>query len=81
MLRAVQSQKQLAACRPLIVQMVHNADAHSPQCRLQLEDSEEYGPVIVPETAVADALRTVTEKHLAQVGRPVSSKPIVMRAE
>ena len=42
------------------MQMVHNPEAHSPQCRLQLEDSEEYGPVIVPETAVADALRSMT---------------------
>ena len=65
----------------MVVQMVHNPEAHSPQCRLQLEDSEEYGPVIQPETAVADALRAMTEKHLAQLGRPVSAKPLVMRAE
>ena len=64
-----------------MVQMVHCPDAEQPRCRLQLEDSEEYGPVIVPETAVADALRDMTQKHLAQLGRPVSSKPIVMRAE
>ena len=63
------------------MQMVHNPDAAQPQCRLQLEDSEEYGAVIVPETAVADALRDMTQKHLAQLGKPVSSKPIVMRAE
>ena len=63
------------------MQMVHNPEAAQPQCRLQLEDSEEYGPVIVPETAVADALRDMTQKHLAGLGRPVSSKPIVMRAE
>ena len=55
-------------CRPLIVMMVHDPSAETPRCRLQEEDSEEYGPPIVPETAVAAAIKTMTEKHLAQTG-------------
>jgi hypothetical protein len=68
--------------RPLIVQMVHDPTALEPRCRLQEEDSEEYGPPIMPETAVADAIMKRTKEHLRQLGNAaVSSKPIVMRAE
>ncbi|KAG2439371.1 hypothetical protein HXX76_004729 [Chlamydomonas incerta] len=68
--------------RPLIVQMVHDPTAQEPRCRLQEEDSDEYGPPIVPETAVADAIQRRTEDHLRKMGGiAVSSKPIVMRAE
>lgn len=31
--------------RPLIVQMVHDPSALEPRCRLQEEDSDEYGAV------------------------------------
>lgn len=61
--------------------MFHNPEAKTPTCRLQAEDSEEYGPPIQPETAVAEAIRGATEKHLRQMGKPVSAKPIMMRAE
>ena len=68
--------------RPLIVQMVHDAAALEPRCRLQEEDGEEYGPPIVPETAVADAIMERTKAHLRTLGNAaVSAKPIVMRAE
>lgn len=68
--------------RPLIVQMVHDPSALEPRCRLQEEKSEEYGPVITPETAVAEAIMRRTEEHLKELGGvAVSSKPIVMRAE
>ena len=67
--------------RPLIVQMVHDPAALEPRCRLQEEDSEEYGPVIHPEGAIADAIRDRTEAHLRRLGATVSAKPIVMRAE
>lgn len=46
-------------------------------CRLQEEDSEQYGEVIMPESAVADAIRARTEAHLQLTGGTVSSKPIV----
>lgn len=53
-----------------------------PRCRLQEEDSDEYGPLILPETAVADAIQRRTEEHLRRLGgAAVSSKPIIMRAE
>lgn len=32
--------------RPLIVQMVHDPTALEPRCRLQEEESDEYGPVM-----------------------------------
>ena len=48
--------------------MVHDPSAETPRCRLQEEDSEEYGPPIVPETAVAAAIKAMTERHLAQTG-------------
>ncbi|KAK9832230.1 hypothetical protein WJX74_003725 [Apatococcus lobatus] len=67
--------------RPLIVQMVHDPTAEQPRCRLQEEDSEEYGPLIMPETAVSEAIREMTDRHLRTIGAPVSAKPIVMRAE
>jgi hypothetical protein len=68
--------------RPLIVQMVHDPTAESPRCRLQAEDSEEYGPPITPETAVSEAIMQQTQAHLQQLGNAaVSAKPIVMRAE
>lgn len=61
--------------------MVHDLTATEPRCRLQEEDSDVYGPPIVPETGVADAIKAMTEAHLRQTGGTVSSKPIVMRAE
>lgn len=68
--------------RPLIVQMVHDPTALEPRCRLQDEDSDEYGPPILPETAVAEAIMQRTKEHLRKLGNvAVSSKPIVMRAE
>jgi hypothetical protein len=68
--------------RPLIVQMVHDPSAEEPRCRLQEEDSDEYGPPIVPETAVSDAIMQRTQEHLRKLGNAsVSSTPIVMRAE
>lgn len=66
--------------RPLIVQMVHDPAALEPRCRLQDEDTDEYGPVI-PEAALAEAIRDRTEMHLRKLGTTVSGKPIVMRAE
>ncbi|PSC67591.1 dynamin-related GTPase [Micractinium conductrix] len=66
--------------RPLIVQMVHEPTAPEPRCRLQDEDSQEYGPV-VPEALLAEAIRERTEVHLRQLGATVSNQPIVMRAE
>ncbi|WIA29612.1 hypothetical protein OEZ86_012099 [Tetradesmus obliquus] len=75
-------QSEMGTRRPLIVQMVHDPAALEPRCRLQDEDSEEYGPPIVPETAIADAILKRTQDHLKQLGNvSVSSKPIVMRAE
>ena len=55
--------------------------ALEPRCRIQEEDSEEYGPPIMPESAVAESIKERTEKHLRALGNTVSSKPIVMRAE
>lgn len=53
-----------------------------PLLLLQDEDGEEYGPPIVPETAVADAIQRRTEDLLRRLGgASVTSKPIVMRAE
>lgn len=66
--------------RPLIVQMVHDPTAVAPKCRLQEEDSDDYGPVI-PETSIAEVIKDRTEKHLREIKAAVSSKPIVMRAE
>ncbi|KAF6257921.1 P-loop containing nucleoside triphosphate hydrolase protein [Scenedesmus sp. NREL 46B-D3] len=75
-------QSEMGTRRPLIVQMVHDPTAQEPRCRLQDEDSEEYGPPISPETAIADAILKRTQDHLRQLGNvSVSSKPIVMRAE
>ena len=54
--------------RPLIVMMVHDPSAETPRCRLQEEDSEEYGPPIMPETAVAAAIKAVTDAHLRRTG-------------
>ena len=48
--------------------MVHDPSAETPRCRLQDEDSEEYGPPIVPETAVAAAIIDMTDAHLARTG-------------
>jgi hypothetical protein len=62
--------------------MQHDASALEPRCRLQHEDSDEYGPPITPETAVADAIAERTQAHLRAIGgAAVSRKPIVMRAE
>ncbi|CAH8382543.1 unnamed protein product [Eruca vesicaria subsp. sativa] len=67
--------------RPLILQMVHDVSALEPRCRLQDEDSEEYGSPIVSATAVADVIRSRTEALLRKTKTAVSPKPIVMRAE
>ena len=66
--------------RPLIVQMVHDPSALEPRCCLQNEDGSDYGQIL-PEGAIADAIRDRTESHLRRLGKPVSSQPIVMRAE
>lgn len=58
-----------------------DADCLEPRCRLQDEDSEEYGPAIEPASAVAGAIKAMTEAHLKKKGTTVSAKPIVMRAE
>ncbi|MCO5548056.1 hypothetical protein L7F22_001512 [Adiantum nelumboides] len=67
--------------RPLMLQMVHDASALEPLCRLQDEDSDDYGPVIAPASAVAEAIKLRTEEHLKKERTAVSSKPIVMRIE
>lgn len=67
--------------RPLILQMVHDPTATTPRCKLRDEDSQQYGPVITPESSVSDAIRQRTESHLRQLGASVSSKPIFLRAE
>ncbi|KAJ9518938.1 hypothetical protein QJQ45_026218 [Haematococcus lacustris] len=68
--------------RPLIVQMYHDPTAQEPRCRLQEEDTDDYGPPIIPETAVADAIMKRTEDHLRRLeGATVSAKPIVMKVE
>ncbi|KAL2611519.1 hypothetical protein R1flu_023211 [Riccia fluitans] len=67
--------------RPLMLQMIHDATALEPRCRLQEEDSDDYGPAIVPAAAVAEAIRSRTEAFLKRTGTAVASKPIVMRAE
>ncbi|BBN12118.1 hypothetical protein MPTK1_5g17520 [Marchantia polymorpha subsp. ruderalis] len=67
--------------RPLMLQMIHDPGALEPRCRLQDEDSDEYGPAIVPASAVAEAIRSRTELFLKRTGTAVASKPIVMRAE
>ncbi|EFJ18064.1 hypothetical protein SELMODRAFT_113285 [Selaginella moellendorffii] len=67
--------------RPLVLQMIHEPAAVDPRCRLQHEDDEEYGPVIVPHYAVAEAIKLRTEEHLKKIRAAVSSKPIVMRVE
>jgi hypothetical protein len=48
---------------------------------LKEEDSDDYGPVIMPASAVAEAIRVRTEDCLKMLGTAVSAKPIVMRAE
>ncbi|KAL3682881.1 hypothetical protein R1sor_000903 [Riccia sorocarpa] len=67
--------------RPLLLQMIHDSTALEPRCRLQEENSDEYGPAIVPASAVAEAIRSRTESLLKRTGTAVHSKPIVMRAE
>eukprot|EP00897_Mesotaenium_endlicherianum_P009499 jgi/Mesen1/8578/ME000497S07977 len=69
--------------RPLVLQMVHDPTAHEPRCRLQDEDSDRYGDVIEPASAVADCIRDRTEAHLRALGSAtaVSAKAIVLRAE
>jgi hypothetical protein len=47
--------------------MIHDPTATTPRCRLQAEDSEEFGPQI-PESAVAEAIREMTESHLKKIG-------------
>ncbi|XP_010273938.1 PREDICTED: dynamin-related protein 5A-like [Nelumbo nucifera] len=67
--------------RPLIIQMLHDPSAVEPRCRLQEEDSEEYGSLLVLGSTVADLIKSRTEAHLRKTKTVVSSKPIVMRAE
>ncbi|CAM6098893.1 unnamed protein product [Calypogeia fissa] len=67
--------------RPLMLQMIHDASAPEPRCRLQEEDSDDYGPAISSPAAVAEAIRSRTESFLKKTGTTVASKPIVMRAE
>ncbi|KAJ7561344.1 hypothetical protein O6H91_03G024700 [Diphasiastrum complanatum] len=67
--------------RPLMLQMVHDPNATEPRCRLQEEDSDEYGPTIVPVSNVAEAIKKRTEEYLKKLHTAVSAKPIVMRAE
>ena len=45
------------------------------------EDSDAYGDVIMPPSAVANAIRERTESLLRRTGGTVSAKPLVMRAE
>ena len=75
------SEVEMGTRRPLICQMVHDPTAQQPRCRIQDEESEEYGPPITPETAVAEQIKQRTEQHLQQIGGTVSAKPIVMRTE
>lgn len=49
--------------------------------RLAEEDSDEYGDVIRPASAVTAAIRERTESLLRRTGGTVSAKPIIMRAE
>ena len=67
--------------RPLVCQMVHDPSALEPRCRIQEEESEEYGPPIMPESSVAEHIKQRTEAHLRTINATVSAKPIVMRAE
>eukprot|EP00899_Mesostigma_viride_P015033 jgi/Mesvir1/23530/Mv18231-RA.1 len=67
--------------RPLTLQMIHDPTAQEPRCCLQNEDSDEYGPPIVPASSVSDCIRQRTETHLRKLGTAVSAKPIVMRVE
>lgn len=64
------------------MQMYHDPTATEPRCRLQDEDTDEYGPLIQPETSVADAISKRTEDYLRRLGgATVSAKPIVMKVE
>ncbi len=66
--------------RPLICQMAHDPDALEPRCWLQKEGSDEF--IAVPAGAsVSDTIYSQTEAHLKQLGKAVSSTPIVLRAE
>lgn len=67
--------------RPIIVQMVHDATATEPRCRIKQEDGPEYGPEISHPAGVMEAIREQTEVHLAATGAVVSPVPLVMRAE
>lgn len=64
-----------------ILMLWRSAECLEPRCRIQAEDSEEYGPIITPASNVAQTIKSMTEAHLRQTGTPVSAKPIVMRAE
>lgn len=72
--------------------MVHNPDALTPRCRLQMEGTRMTSTItatattpqytdIIPEHLIADAIRDRTDQHLRAIGRPISPHPIVMRAE
>lgn len=66
----------------IILPRYHDPTAVEPRCRLQDEDTEDYGPLITPETSVADAITKRTEDHLRKLGgATVSAKPIVMKVE
>ncbi|MCO5604932.1 hypothetical protein L7F22_059107 [Adiantum nelumboides] len=49
--------------------------------RVADEDSDDYGPVIAPASAVAEAIKLRTKEHLKKERTVVSLKPIVMRIE
>lgn len=60
--------------------MVHDPTAEIPRCRLQAEDSEEFGSPVYPETAVAEAIKDMTEAHLRKIGGARNPlHPLLMR--
>ena len=66
--------------RPLIVQIRHSPGAIEPICRLQDENSVEFGlPLSVKE--VSHLLKERTDRHLSQLNKSVSSIPIILRCE
>ncbi len=67
--------------RPLIVQMVHDPTAQEPRCRLQEEDSDEYGEIRVEEHGQNYTLSPRTAKRVNTLSTvcPVS-QPNLTRA-
>lgn len=60
---------------------MHTRLPHITSGTLQNEDDADYGPVILPETAVTDLITKRTEDHLKLLNATVSAKPICMRVE